>query len=160
MSHRKIPHFDVIEGEGGPYTGFGSVLPFTTDREREFGKSGEVAARQIETGFEKDLSEPSMNARKLDEIITEMWEECWDPHVGDVNRFVTDLGLVLTKTLGQLIGGKLIFRSETDLTHTSLYWAEVGMEAFPFHKIYKCLVEREGESVSAYVLGLQQLMVT
>ena len=51
-----------------------------------------------------------------------------------------------------------MFRSESDLNHVSLWWSEQAVEAFPFHKMYKRLTSREGESVSFFVRGLEQLL--
>jgi len=51
-------------------------------------------------------------------------------------------------------GGRLIFRSSEDVVdvHNSIFWP--GVEAFPFHKAFKCLTEIDGESMAYFVRGV------
>jgi hypothetical protein len=53
-----------------------------------------------------------------------------------------------------LLGGKLIFRSPGDIVdvHNSILWP--GVEVFPFHKAFKCLTDRDGESMAYFVRGI------
>jgi hypothetical protein len=54
-----------------------------------------------------------------------------------------------------LLGGRLIFRSPEDddvSVHNSILWP--GVEAFPFHKAFKCMTESDGESMAYFVRGV------
>ena len=55
-------------------------------------------------------------------------------------------------------GGQAIFRSRTDLSHASLWWPEKRVEVFPFHKMYRRLVDRDGESLVFFVKALVKKM--
>jgi hypothetical protein len=90
----------------------------------------------------------------LDGIIERMWETGWDPRVGDLNLFTRTFGLLLIEATLDLLGGRPIFRSPGDdiYVHNSIFWP--GVEAFPFHKAFKCLTESDGESMAYFVRGV------
>lgn len=95
----------------------------------------------------------------LEGVIEDMWQQGWDPHHGNVDLFVRDFGLILCKSLySQCSGGSLQFRSQTNLDHTSIWWPAQGIEAFPFHKIYKRLFSRSGESTVFFAAGVCALL--
>ena len=77
-----------------------------------------------------------------------------DPHVGNLNLFTRDFGLLLTEATLDLLGGRLVFRLPGDeiYVHNSIFWP--GVEAFPFHKAFKCLTESDGESMAYFVRGV------
>ncbi|MBN1919224.1 MAG: hypothetical protein JW889_15070 [Verrucomicrobia bacterium] len=94
----------------------------------------------------------------LDKIIDGMWREGWDPDASDINLFVRDFGLVLASSVLSLLGGDLVFRSEEDLSHLSIWWPVFQVEAFPFHKVYKRLYVSQGESIVSFVRGVSTLL--
>jgi hypothetical protein len=74
--------------------------------------------------------------------------------VGDLNLFTRDFGLLLLEATLDLLGGRPIFRSpgQDIYVHNSIFWP--GVEAFPFHKAFKCLTEADGESMAYFVRGV------
>lgn len=102
-----------------------------------------------------ELTNPSTVPRELDDILEEMWKTWWDPRVGDLNLFTFDFGLMLFEATLSLLGGKPVLRSpgsDNVYVHTSIVWP--GVEAFPFHKAFKCLTLEDGESMTYFVRGL------
>jgi hypothetical protein len=61
---------------------------------------------------------------------------------------------LLIQVTQDLLGGRLIFRSPGDVVdvHNSIFWP--GVEVFPFHKVFKCLTNRDGESMAYFVRGV------
>ena len=92
----------------------------------------------------------------MDQIISEMWDSGWNPETGNINLFARDFGVVLVDAILKSLGGKPIFRSEKDMSHLSIFWANSKLEAFPFHKVLKCLFNRQGESASSFVSSLYE----
>jgi hypothetical protein len=90
----------------------------------------------------------------LEELVSRIWSEGWDPQTADVNLFVRDLGSIFMLITQEIAGGETVFRSRTDVSHASLWWPIERLEVFPFHKMYRRLVERDGESVVFFVDGL------
>lgn len=158
MSPLNLSHFDLLTGQKESYPGFGNPLPESSARSSRFNTLVDAAVTRVQEGFSVNLADDSVITTKLDSIISEMWSEDWNPEPGNVNLFSTDFGLILTRTLQRLAGGTLVFRSETDLNHTSIYWPTLGIEAFPFHKVYKRLNAKEGESLDTFVGGVIRLV--
>ena len=158
MSLFQTPPFDVLADQKEIYPGFGEVLPDSPDRLDRFRKLADNALIRIQEGFVSDSLLLNIQPETLDDLVQQMWAEGWDPESGDVNFFVTDFGLVLTQMLQELVGGQLVFRSENDLNHISLYWPDRSLEVFPFHKSFKCLTVKEGESFRLFVQGVSKLI--
>jgi hypothetical protein len=97
-------------------------------------------------------------AVQIDAIVDGMWKEGWNSADGDVNLFATDLGSILSIALRNEFSGRLLFRSRTDLSHVSIWWEDLAIETFPFHKVFKRLVNVDGESVSFYIAGLKYIL--
>ncbi len=95
--------------------------------------------------------DPILAAVQLDRIIDSMWEEGWNPAEGDINLFATDFGLALLTTLLTCRQWTLVLRSETDLSHLSLWDRRRRTEYFVFHKILKQLLNQGGESILSLV---------
>ena len=68
--------------------------------------------------------------------------------------FTATFGTLLMQATLDLLGGRLIFRLPGDVVdiHNSIFWP--GVEAFPFHKAFKCLTETDGESMAYFVRGV------
>jgi hypothetical protein len=68
--------------------------------------------------------------------------------------FTATFGTLLMQATLDFLGGRLIFRLPGDVVdiHNSIFWPSV--EVFPFHKVFKCVTEREGESMSYFVRGV------
>lgn len=158
MSNLNIPPFDFLKGQEVPFEGFGDILPDSLTTKNLLQDQIRRAGERVEKGFGLELDDPKKLLVELEKTIDEMWEEGWEPNKGDINLFATDFGLLITKTIRDIFGGKYIFRSENDLTHLSIFWAEKGMEVFPFHKVYKRLIKRSGESLVDFIQGLEQML--
>jgi len=94
------------------------------------------------------LSEEGIEQLEL--VIQEMWSSGWDPANGDIDLFSRDFGSMLAASTQQLLGGKFVFRSSTDLTHSSIWFEERCLETFPFHRVFKRLTHEHGESLTYY----------
>lgn len=154
MSNRDIPAFDALSGEGLPYSGFGKILPVTPERVMRLKAAIADAQKRVSEGFGFDFHNPAEAPKHLDAIVADMWNTGWDPKTGNVNVFTRDFGLVLTESILGLLGGALMLRAEQDLSHLSIFWVDFKIEAFPFHKVLKCLYRRHGESMASFVAGL------
>jgi hypothetical protein len=158
VSRHKIPLFDVLTGDAAPYAGFGPILADSTERDVTVGKLEAEALVSVREVFAIAAASPRELIGALEHSIAEMWETGWNPRVGNVSLFATDFGLILTGCIRNLLGGKLVFRSESNLIHLSLWWPERTLEAFPFHKMHKRLTSRDGESISFFARGLEDLL--
>jgi hypothetical protein len=114
----------------------------------------EGAKHRLEVGFQVKLESAREIPNQLDKINSSMWDSGWNPQGGNVNLFTRDFGCVLTKSILALLGGVLIFRSREDVSHLSILWASSKFEAFPFHKVQKCLHSRYGETMASFMDGI------
>jgi len=151
----EVPPFDALAEEASPFGGFGPILPTSAELNDRFQKEAIDARRRIQEGFQTKLASPTETPNELDKIITSMWNSGWNPEIGNVDLFARDFGCLLTKAILELLGGMLIFRSTDDASHLSIFWADAKLEAFPFHKVLKCLNNRHGETMSSFVSGLK-----
>jgi hypothetical protein len=150
-----FPAFDMLVGERTtPYRGCGGVIEDSLELERKLHADAAQVRTEIRTTFRVKLHSSSSIPTELDDIIARMWEAGWDPSVGNLNLFTHDFGLLLIEATLDLLGGTLIFRSPGDdvYVHNSILWP--GVEAFPFHKAFKCLTETDGESMAYFVRGV------
>jgi hypothetical protein len=154
MSFRDIPLFDMLDNQDGPYPGFGDILTTTKHRDMAYIESLRIAKERVEDCFGFRFSSEKSNTSVLEQIISDMWKEGWDPSTGNINLFTTDYGLLLSNSIQTIVGGSLILRSENDLSHSSLWWPKLKLEAFPFHKVYKRLINEDGESLMLFEKGI------
>jgi hypothetical protein len=110
--------------------------------------------KDVRETFRVKLESSTSIPIELDKIMEKMWATGWDPRVGDLNLFTRDFGLLLLEATLDLLGGRPVFRSpgEDIYVHNSIFWP--GVEAFPFHKAFKCLTETDGESMAYFVRGV------
>lgn len=150
-----FPAFDMLVGQATiPYRGFGGVIQDSNELERELHADAAQVRKEVRSTFGAKLESSPSIPQELDDIVGKMWETGWDPHVGHLNLFTGTFGLLLIETTLDLLGGRLIFRSPGDdiYVHTSIFWP--GVEAFPFHKAFKCLTLSDGESMAHFVRGV------
>jgi hypothetical protein len=83
-----------------------------------------------------------------------MWNDGWSPEKGNINLFATDFGLVFVDAIHAVMGGELVFRSDSDITHLSMWYPTFKIEAFPFHHVCKCLLESDGSSLGYFFHAL------
>jgi hypothetical protein len=158
LSIRDIPDFPAIDMFSGqattPYRGFGGVIPDSGEPERQLHADAARVREDVRRIFRVKLESSASIPKDLDDLIERMWRTGWDPRSGDLNLFTHDLGLLLIEATLDLLGGRLIFRSRADdvYIHNSIFWP--GVEAFPFHKAFKCLTETDGESMAYFVRGV------
>ena len=158
MSIRDIPDFPAIDMFSGqataPYRGFGDVIQDSNGLERQLHADSAQVRKEVRETFRVKLESSTSIPKELDDIIDRMWETGWDPRVGDLNLFTRTFGLLLIEATLDLLGGRPIFRSPGDdiYIHNSIFWP--GVEAFPFHKAFKCLTEIDGESMAYFVRGV------
>jgi len=141
-----------------PFEGFGAVLDMTDELVNRFRGVVEQATLRIEDVFKVSLEEPSQIPERLESIITNMWEQGWQPNDQNINLFATDFGCVLAKAIHELYGGTIIFRSTDDLSHLSIWWKVKQVELFPFHKTYKRLLWQEPDSIDYFIKSVAQLV--
>lgn len=153
-----VPPFDVLTSQAVPYTGFGDPLAAAEKQQSGFQQTENRARKRVLEVFNLDLSEAKEFPGSLEAIIAQMWSEGWQPEPGDINLFATDFGCLLTGALRQTLGGQLVFRSPTDLSHLSMWWPKSSVEAFPFHKTYKRLQVAEGDSIAFFARSLTKLV--
>ena len=158
MSDLRIPPFDVLVRQPEPYPGFGVPVVGQTTMEHEVRSNAEEARCRLEEGFGCCLSNAACVPAELDSLIDEMWAQGWDPEVGDVDLFARDFGLVLTQALLEAQRGVIVFRSDRDVSHVSIWWADMQVEAFPFHAVGKRLADREGGSLQSFANELSGLL--
>jgi hypothetical protein len=159
LSIRDIPNllaFDMRSGKATtPYLGFGNLVRDTHELERQLRADAVQAGEEVRDAFRVRLESSTSVPKELDDIIERMWGTGWDPRVGDLGLFTATFGLLLSEATLDLLGGTPIFRSPGDVVdfHNSIFWP--GVEAFPFHKAFKCLTESDGESMAYFVRGVE-----
>jgi hypothetical protein len=158
MSFHEIPLFDLLDNQDRPYPGFGEILPTAEEQDKTYNDSLRMAKNRVEDCMGVRLSSEESNVSILEHIISDMWKEGWDPSVGNINLFTTDFGLLLSDSIQMKVGGCLVFRSIKDLSHSSLWWPNQKYEVFPFHKVYKRLIQKEGESLLLFEKGILSLI--
>lgn len=158
MSSLRVPPFDMLTGQPSPYSGFGEPLSESNDLEKQFVCLADEARNRLNNGFGRQLVNDASLPSELDSIIREMWEHGWSPDTGNVNLFATDLGLVLAAMLHAKHKAAIVFRSATDVSHLSLFWAREGVEVFPFHHVAKCLLDRQSDSIVTFVDGIESIL--
>jgi len=156
MLSNNISYFDILDNQETPYSGFKGVLNSVPEREQRFNDLAEEAIIRIQNGFNVELSNTANCISILESIIAVMWQEGWDPNNADVDLFATDFGSVLTRTIQNLFYGRLVFRSDRDISHLSIWWPGYKIEVFPLHKVYKRLMKPIGESIEVYVNNISQ----
>ena len=150
-----FPAFDMLVGNRvNPYRGFGEVVEKSNELENKLRSDAAQVREKVRKIFHVKLENSTSIPEELDHIIDKMWNTGWDPRVGNLNLFTHNFGLLLFEASLDLLGGKPIFRSpgEDIFVHNSISWP--GVEAFPFHKAFKCLIESDGESMVYFVRGV------
>jgi hypothetical protein len=150
-----FPAFDMLSGRAtAPYRGFGDVIQDSSELERQLHADAAQVRKDVRETFGVKLESSTSIPKELDDIIEKMWETGWDPRVGNLGLFNATFGLLLIEATLDLLGGRLIFRPPGDDVdiHNSIFWP--GVEAFPFHKAFKCLTESDGESMAYFVRGV------
>lgn len=154
----EIPPFDLLTGQKSPYEGFGPIMDKDKlPRDRFFEVLEESRSRVTEI-FNVTLTEGRNAVMILEDIITQMWEQGWDPATNDINLFTRDFGILLAHSIHKTLNGKFMFRSDVDLSHMSLYWKSKTIEAFPFHKTFKRMSFRDGESLIFFFDSLDKML--
>jgi hypothetical protein len=158
LSIREIPEFPALDMFSGkattPYSGFGDVIKDSRELELKLHADAAQVRMDVRKTFRVKLESSTSIPKELDDIMERMWGTGWDPRVGDLNLFTRDFGLLLMEATLDLLGGRPIFRSpgQDIYVHNSIFWP--GVEAFPFHKAFKCLTETDGESMAYFVRGV------
>jgi hypothetical protein len=154
----EVPPFDVLTGQAEPYVGFGEAIVDSQEFENVLIDTERRARNRISEVFGVQWDGVREVIPMLEAIVNRMWEEGWSSNADETNLFAADFGCILYIGLHQMFGGRYVFRSPSDLSHASLWWQQKGVEAFPFHKVYKRLIAREGESLSYFADHLKQLV--
>jgi hypothetical protein len=141
-----VPPFESLTQDTAPYSGFGPLVA-AADVSEGFSNVVEEATRRITETFGVTPQPDRTGVAVLEELVSRMWREGWDPATSDVNLFVRDFGSVFMSALLAMAGGEPVFRSTTDLSHASLWWHRHRLEIFPFHKMYRRLTDQTGESL-------------
>ena len=160
MSKIEIPPFDLITGDAIPFDGFGNIIEDKKNVEIRFLKVLKEVSDRIRDIFNLDLDCENIDVVKdLENIISQMWLEGWDPESGDYNLFSRDFGSILAREIKSQLGGDYIFRSTKRLDYMSIFWKEKKVEAFPFFKVLKRLFNKDGESLTYFFSSLRKMIV-
>lgn len=138
--------FDALSGSKEPFEGFGPALP-SVGAERAFRVVVSQARERVKSVFNEDIGPDRRGVETVEQVVVTMWQEGWNPEAGDLDLFARDFGALVTDSILSEVGGTLVFRSQTDLSHTSLWWPAQQFEVFPFHRAAKRLVRQEGEGL-------------
>jgi hypothetical protein len=156
VSFRDLPSFDVLTGAAEPFDGGDvSVTPQILPRFEEV--VSQAAARVVDI-FAVDVPANLDGAAELERIVIEMWDDGWNPDEGEVSLFVRDFGALLVRSILGELNGVPVFRSPTDLSHMSVWWPDLKVETFPFHRMYKRMTHADGESITYYISSLNRLV--
>lgn len=155
-SKNDVPEFDMLASQSRPFEGFGEPAICSSSFKSVIDEVIDQSRSRVSEFFGLDATEGEDVAIALDQIVADMWREGWDPSVGDLNLFARDLGAVFLYALTREFGGDLVLRSTSDLSHASVFLRRKKIEVFPFHKAFKCLVRRDGESFAQVVRGIRQ----
>ena len=150
-----FPAFDMFSGKVAPYHGFGGVIHDAGELEGQLRAEAAQVRIDVQKTFRAKLESYASIPKELDGLIEKMWETGWDPRVGNLNLFTRDFGLLLFEATLDVLGGEPIFRQpgkDNVYVHNSIFWP--GVEAFPFHKAFKCLTESDGESMAYFMRGV------
>jgi hypothetical protein len=121
---------------------------------RNFSRVVSEASARVDEMFGLTPSRDRAGITALEGLVSRIWSEGWDPETADVNLFVRDLGSIFMLITQEIAGGETVFRSKTDVSHASLWWPDKRLEVFPFHKMYRRLVDSDGESLVFFLNGL------
>jgi hypothetical protein len=150
-----VPPFECLTQDTAPYSGFGPPIA-AADVSESFSRVVEEATHRITEMFGVSPQPDRTGIVVLEELVSRMWREGWDPATSDTNLFVRDFGSVLMSVIHTMAGGEPVFRSTTDLSHASLWWPKDRLEVFPFHKMYRRLTDRTGESLVFFTDALMR----
>lgn len=153
MSVHNVPAFDLLTGQKSPYLGFGIPIAESERRIETFLGLAGLARARIQKTFGSRLEDTGQLPREIDDIIAGMWKDGWKPEGNNVNLFVTDFGAVVADALLHVCEGKLVFRSDTDISHLSIWWPNSGVELFPFHALLKILLHPQENTVQSLFKG-------
>jgi hypothetical protein len=154
----EVPPFDVLTGQQAPYSGFGETIVLHSELPSRYLQTVDQAVVRMSEVFRINCRAGRETVIAIEDAISQMWAESWNPQKANINLFTTDFGCVLIDALKSMLPGCLVLRSETDLSHTSLWWAKAKVEAFPFHKTYKRFLKRDGESLTFFAERLVSLV--
>lgn len=158
MLDHDIPPFDLLRSQKDPYDGFGPLELDPEQTVRRFHEVVRQAQARVAEIFKINETDGETLVSALDYVVAQMWKEGWDLRSGDINLFTRDFGALLMDVLLGESSGHSIFRSTSDLSSASVYWPHSRLEAFPFHKAFKCLTSEDGESLSQFLRGIRQLL--
>lgn len=158
VSNHKILPFDLLNGQAEPFAGFGAILLGGPQQVELFRKCVNTAKQRVRDTFGVTCDNVRTVPSELDGIFKQMWAQGWSGTSSSLNLFVTDLGCILTDSLLGFPGARLVFRSENDISHLSVWWEESHIEAFPFHLVLKCLTENGTTSAGAFARGVASLV--
>lgn len=153
MSLLEVPPFDSLTQGTTPYSGFGPLV-LGPDAAENFSRVIKEASVRISEMLGVSPPPDRTGIAALEKLASRMWREGWDPESADVNLFVRDFGSVFMSIIQAMTTGEPVFRSKTDLSHASLWWPKKRLEVFPFHKMYRRLTDRDGESLVFFLDSL------
>jgi hypothetical protein len=153
-SIRDIPDFPAPDifcgGATAPYRGFGDVIDDSGALESKLHADAAQVRKDVRETFRVELGSSNSIPIELDKIMEKMWATGWDPRV---ETSICSRVILVCSCWRQRwscwaegpfsLAGRI---------YTSTIWP--GVEAFPFHKAFKCLTETDGESMTYFVRGV------
>jgi hypothetical protein len=159
LSKIDIPPFDILTGDSIPFDGFGTENGEKENVEISFLKVVKESGDRIKEVFNLDVDCENVDpVTGLEDIISQMWLEGWDPETGNSNLFTRDFGSIFAREIKSQLGGKYIFRSRKRLDYMSIFWKDKKVEAFPFFKVLKRLFNKDGESLTYFFESLRKIV--
>jgi hypothetical protein len=146
--HHNETLFDLLQNGDNPTSIYGGILIENSESLSILNNMVKETEKRFSEMFL--VKKQDITIKILEQTINDMWNEGWNPEKGDVNLFTTDFGIILTNIIMKKLNGKIIFRSTTDLSDLSIWWKDIKMEVFPFHKLFKRLSFRDGEDLEYF----------
>ena len=138
----------MLSGDNSPFTGFGVPAAADEIQWQKFSETVKTIKDWIKEGFAIECDDSFATVHAIEALIAQMWDEEWEPSLGDVNLFLTSFGVIITNAILKTLGGTLVMRSPTHADHASIWWPDLKIEAFPFHTVGKRLWNRDGVSIA------------
>jgi hypothetical protein len=142
--------FDALGGAAGPTLDLGEILDSaqTIEATKNLLNLADQARARVAGAFKIEVDSSRSGVVKLDQIIKQMWETGWSAKEPSFNLFCTDFGALYSHALLNLGTVVPVFRSISNLDHTSFWHPGSHQEFFPFRKVAKALSSVDGESLS------------
>jgi hypothetical protein len=151
---------DFIKGQQESLNLFG---PYVQDKKERINLEAKIehisdqVISRIDESLVADFNYSDESLESIENIIDDAFRNSEEPITNDlIEDLVMDLGSYLGLTIINNLGGEWRFRSE--FMHSSVYFATIDAECFPFHRVARRLVQGRSESLEDFYLSLVQVL--